>query len=73
MPNPNTGDRRADNGDGPATPSDPLVEAEAIRTLLAEAQSRLGRLLASLKFHRKQARAVRAAVDSLRQLPPLAP
>jgi hypothetical protein len=26
-----------------------------------------------LKFHRKQARAVRAAVDSLRQLPPLVP
>ena len=48
-------------------------EAEAIRTLLAEAQSRLGRLLASLKFHRKQARAVRTAVDSLRQLPPLVP
>jgi hypothetical protein len=73
MPNPNTSDRRTDNGDGLATPSDPLVEAEAIRTLLAEAQSRLGRLIASLKFHRKQARAVRAAVDSLRQLPPLAP
>src|SRR5262245_2075461 len=73
MPNPNTSDRRADNGDGPTTPSDPLVEAEAIRTLLAEAQSRLARLIASLKFQRKQARAVRAAVDSLRQLPPLVP
>jgi hypothetical protein len=73
MPNPNTSDRRADNGDGPTTPSDPQAEAEAIRTLLAEAQSRLGRLIASLRFHRKQARAVRAAVASLRQLPPLTP
>ena len=72
MPKP-TNDPPPANGDAPATPSDPLVEAEAIRTLLAEAQSRLGRLLASLKFQRKQARAVRAAVDSLRQLPPLVP
>ena len=41
--------------------------------LLGQAQSRLGRLVAALKHHRRQARAVRAAVDSIRQLPPLVP
>jgi hypothetical protein len=67
----------ASNG-GPApqarpAPEDPLSEAEAVRALLAEAQSRLARLLAALKQHRRQARAVQAAVASLRQLPPLGP
>ena len=37
---------------------DPLSEAEAIRGLLAEAQSRLSRLIAALKLHKKQTRAV---------------
>ena len=53
--------------------TDPLVEAEAVRNLLAEAQSRLGRLIAPLKHFRKQSRAVRAAVQSLNQLPLLTP
>ena len=52
---------------------DPLAEAESVKSLLAEAQSRLARLLAALKQHRRQARAVRAAMQSLRDLPPLAP
>ena len=69
--------RHAGNGDAgnPAPPaaSDPLAEAEAVRGLLAEAQSRLGRLIASLKLHRRQARAVQAAVASLRDLPTLSP
>jgi hypothetical protein len=55
------------------TPEDPLAEAEAVRALLAEAQSRLSRLVAALKQHRRQARAVQATVASLRQLPPLGP
>jgi hypothetical protein len=49
-------------------PPDPLAEAEALRDLLAEAQSRLGRLLGALKHQRRQARAVEAAVASLRRL-----
>src|SRR5262249_52992872 len=48
--------------------ADPLVEAEAVRALLQEAQARLGRLLAVLKHQRRQGRALRAAMDSLRQL-----
>ncbi len=52
---------------------DPLVEAEALRALLYDAQGRLGRLLAALRQHRRQARAMRAAVTSLRRLPPLVP
>jgi len=58
------------NGNGS---DDPLLEAEAIRTLLSEAQSRLSRLASALKQFRKQSRAVRAAMQSLRDLPPLAP
>lgn len=53
-------------------PFDPLAEAEAVRDLLAEAQSRMGRLVAALKQHRRQARAVQAALASLKQLPPFA-
>lgn len=55
------------------SPVDPLTEAEAIKNLLAEAHTRLAHLLAALKQHRRQARAVAAAVQSLRGLPPLAP
>jgi hypothetical protein len=64
------------NGDAaqqPDTPPDPMTEAEAVRSLLQEAQSRLGRLMVALKHHRRQAKAVQAAVASLRQLPTLAP
>jgi hypothetical protein len=55
------------------TPLDLVSEAEAVRALLAEAQARVGRLLAALKQQRKQSRAVRAAVASLRQLQDLGP
>jgi hypothetical protein len=51
-----------------AEPPDPLVEAEALRALLHDGQLRLGRLLAALKQQRRHSRALRAAVDSLRQL-----
>jgi hypothetical protein len=64
------------NGRVPDAPQPPdrgglnelLAEAEALRTLLADASARATRLLAALKQHRRQARAVEAAVSSLRQL-----
>ena len=72
MPNPAADGRHPGNGD--AAPPDPaaldlLAEAEAIRALLSEAQSRLGRLAAALKLHRRQARAVADAMVKLRNLP----
>ena len=51
-----------------AEPPDPLMEAEALRSLLHDAQMRLGRLLAALKQQRRHNRALRAAMDSLRGL-----
>jgi hypothetical protein len=53
---------------GPEPPPDPLAEAEAVRSLLQEAHARLARLLAALKHHRRQSRALEAAVASLRDL-----
>jgi hypothetical protein len=81
MPTPTDNGRHAGRGDAgrgdAGTPSpapfDPLAEAEAVRGLLAEAQARAGRLVAALKQHRRSARALEAAVASLRQLPPLSP
>ena len=72
MPHPADNGRRHGNGD--AAPPDPsaldlLAEAETLRALLAEAQSRLGRLAAALKQHRRQARAVADAMVKLRNLP----
>ncbi len=72
MPEPNG--KHIDNGDSLQPTNgimDPLVEAEALKGLLTEAQTRLGRLIGALKQFRKQSRAVAAAVQSLRQLPPL--
>ncbi len=51
-----------------AEPPDPLMEVEALRSLLHDAQMRLGRLLAALKQQRRHNRALRAAMDSLRGL-----
>jgi hypothetical protein len=47
---------------------DPLAEAEALRALLHDAQFRLSRLLSALKQQRRQTRALRSAMDSLRNL-----
>jgi hypothetical protein len=44
-----------------------IAEAEALRNLLADASARSARLVATLKQHRRQAKAVRDAVVSLRQ------
>jgi hypothetical protein len=65
--------RHAVNADASVPSVDPLAEAEAIKGLLTEVQARLARLLAALKRHRRQARAVAAAVQSLRDPPPLGP
>jgi hypothetical protein len=48
--------------------ADVLTEAEALRALLSEASGRTARLLAALKHQRRQSRAVRQAMQSLRQL-----
>ena len=47
---------------------DVIAETEALRTALQDAGARTGRLLASLKHQRRQSRAVRSAMASLRQL-----
>jgi hypothetical protein len=62
MPEPST------NGRPPAGIDALLAEAEQLRLLLNDASARLGRLLSALKQHRRQARAVQAAVSSLRQM-----
>jgi hypothetical protein len=73
MSDPSQNGHTATNGAPSPDLLDPLAEAEALRALLYNAQGRLGRLLAALKQHRRQARAMRAAVTSLRRLPPLVP
>jgi hypothetical protein len=49
-------------------PSDPLAEAEALRTMLADAATRAHQLVAALKQFRKERRALSAAFTSLKQL-----
>jgi hypothetical protein len=48
--------------------NDLIAEVESLRNLLGDAATRAHRLLAALKQHRRQAKAVQAAVTSLRQL-----
>jgi hypothetical protein len=48
--------------------ADVITEAEALRALLSEASGRGARLLAALKHQRRQSRAMRQAMQSLRQL-----
>ena len=45
-----------------------IAEAEELRTVVLDASARLSRLLAGLKQHRRQSRAVQAAMHSLKQL-----
>ena len=82
LPEPSTQRRRtimpapSGNGHPPDDRSPPerggfaelIAEAEALRQQLAEASIRSARLVAALKQHKRQARAVAAAVVSLRQL-----
>jgi hypothetical protein len=51
-------------------PYDPISEAEELRVQLQAALSRTNRLVASLKQHRRQSRAVKTALASLRRLQP---
>jgi hypothetical protein len=60
-------------GDGPPSLEDLITEVEELRGTLHGVAVRLGRLVAALKGQRRQARAVEAAVASLRHLRPLAP
>ena len=45
-----------------------IAETEELRTVVLDASSRLSRLLTGLKLHRRQSRAVQAAMQSLKQL-----
>lgn len=47
-----------------------IAEVEELRSMLADAQSRMGRLLVALKQHSRHTHAVEAALAALRQLPP---
>ena len=82
MPAPQNNGQTPRPGSPSGTPAGPphsaglvalVEEAEAVRSLLREADGRLGRLVAALKEQRKQSRAVQAAVASLRQLQQLNP
>jgi hypothetical protein len=50
------------------TQPDLVAEAERLRDHLHDALARLSRLLAALKLHRRQAKAVQQAMQSLKQL-----
>jgi uncharacterized protein YlxW (UPF0749 family) len=45
-----------------------LAEAEQLRSILQDATARLSRLMNGLKQHRRQGRAMQAAMQSLKQL-----
>ena len=49
-----------------------IEEAEALKAVLKDAAARAGELIASLKRHRKQARAVQTTLASLRELQTIA-
>ncbi|HZY86958.1 MAG TPA: hypothetical protein VFE78_19140 [Gemmataceae bacterium] len=48
--------------------ADVIAEGEALRALLSEASGRTARLIAALKHQRRHSRAVRQAMESLRQI-----
>ena len=48
--------------------TDLIAEAEELRTVLADASGRLARLLSGLKQHRRDSRAMQAAMQSLKQI-----
>jgi hypothetical protein len=48
--------------------ADVIGETQALRALLSDVAARAARLLAALKQHRRQSRAVHQAMQSLRQL-----
>jgi hypothetical protein len=52
----------------PGEPLDVLAEAEALRGMFQEALGRTSRLIAALRQQRRQERAMRSAMNSLRRL-----
>ena len=64
-PNPDPG---AGRGERPMAIAELITEAEEVRAIVLDASTRLARLLAGLKQHRRQSRAVQAAMQSLKQL-----
>jgi hypothetical protein len=48
--------------------ADLITEAEELRTVLFDASVRLTRLLSGLKQHRRDSRAMQAAMQSLKQI-----
>ena len=48
--------------------TDLIAEAEELRSVLADASGRLTRLLSGLKQHRRDSRAMQAAMQSLKQI-----
>ena len=63
-----TPDTGAGRGERSLTIIELIEEAERLRTVFADASARLARLTAGLKQHRRQSRAVQAAMQSLQQL-----
>ena len=59
---------RPDPAGGGADPPDPLIEAEALRTALAEAATRAARLVQALKHFRRQRRVLETAWAGLQSL-----
>ena len=56
------------HGDRPSSMAELINEAEMLRGVLLDASTRVARLLGALKQHRRQSRAMQAAVQSLKQL-----
>jgi hypothetical protein len=78
MPTPHPDGAARRNGEAPAQETTPaacgidevIAEADALRTVLSEAVTRISRLAAGLKRQRRQGRALEAALASLRQFQP---
>jgi hypothetical protein len=67
--NGHSSDERRSEANGALAGIDELLsEAESLRQHLSEAASRATRLVAALKQHRRQTRALEAAVSSIRDL-----
>ena len=63
-----TSETDAARQEGGGTIAELIAEAEALRTVMLDASARLSHLLSGLKQHRRQSRAVQAAMHSLKQL-----
>ena len=77
MPQPTSNGTRPHelNGTPDSGPSldDLLTEAEGLRSVLADANTRLARLAAGLRRQRQQSKTIQAAMASLRKLQQIGP